>query len=93
MRLLLKISALMLFVASSAYAAPSQTAVLDVKNMTCTLCPVTVKKALLNVDGVEDAKIDFEHKTATVKFDAAKANTDAMTKATTNAGYPSTLHQ
>ena len=93
MRYLIKISVLMLLVASSAYAAPSQTAVLDVKNMTCSLCPVTVKKALLNVAGVEDAKIDFDHKTATVKFDSAKANTDALTKATTNAGYPSTLHQ
>jgi mercuric ion binding protein len=29
-------------------AAPQQTAVLDVQNMTCGLCRVTVKKSLVN---------------------------------------------
>jgi mercuric ion binding protein len=30
----------------AALAATAQTAVLDVQNMTCGLCPVTVKKSL-----------------------------------------------
>jgi mercuric ion transport protein len=49
-------------------AAPSQTAVLDVQNMSCGLCPVTVKKALEKVPGVSQAQIDFHKKTATVTF-------------------------
>jgi mercuric ion binding protein len=92
MRLIAKVLALTLLPVASAFAA-SQYAVLDVQNMTCFLCPVTVKKALQKVPGVEDAKVDFDHKTATVRFDPAKADTAALITATTDAGYPSTIHK
>ena len=75
------------------FAAPPQTVVLDVQNMTCELCPITVKSALGKVPGVADTKIDLATKTATVKFDPDKANVAALMKATTNAGYPSTPHK
>jgi len=39
-----------------------------------------------------DAKVDYDHKTAVVKYDPAKANSSALIKATTNAGFPSKLH-
>lgn len=74
-------------------AATPQTAVLDVQNMTCELCPVTVKKSLEKVPGVSQARIDFAKKTATVTFDAEKTNTTVLVKATTDAGYPSTVHK
>jgi mercuric ion binding protein len=74
-------------------AAPPQTAVLDVQNMTCTLCPVTVKKSLEKVPGVSQARVDFAKKTATVTFDADKTSTTTLTKATTDAGFPSTVHK
>ena len=74
-------------------AATPQTAVLDVQNMTCNLCPVTVKKSLEKVPGVSQTRIDFEKKTATVKFDADKTTAEALVKATTEAGYPSTVHK
>ncbi|SCK37378.1 mercuric ion binding protein [Variovorax sp. HW608] len=77
----------------AALAATPQTAVLDVKNMTCELCPVTVRKSLEKVPGVSQARIDFTRKTATVMFDADKTNTAALVKATTDAGYPSTVHK
>jgi mercuric ion binding protein len=73
-------------------AAEPQTVVLDVQNMTCELCPITVKKALDKVPGVAATKIDLAKKTATVKFDPERANVAALVKATTNAGYPSTAH-
>ncbi|TAN53680.1 MAG: mercury resistance system periplasmic binding protein MerP [Methylococcaceae bacterium] len=73
-------------------AGPLQTIVLDVQNMTCQLCPLTVRKALQKVPGVAEVSVDFAHKTATVAFDPDKADTSALVKATTNAGYPSTLH-
>jgi mercuric ion binding protein len=76
----------------SVLAADPQTVVLDVQNMTCELCPITVKKALDKVPGVAATKIDLAKKTATVKFDPAQANVAALVKATTNAGYPSTAH-
>lgn len=74
-------------------AATPQTAVLDVQNMTCELCPLTVKKSLEKVSGVSQARIDFAKKTATVMFDADKTDTAALVKATTDAGYPSTVHK
>jgi mercuric ion binding protein len=73
-------------------AADPQTVVLDVQNMTCELCPITVKKALDKVPGVAMAKIDIAKKTATVKFDADQTNVAVLVSATTNAGYPSTIH-
>jgi mercuric ion binding protein len=93
MRFITKLALLALLPVSSAFAAEPQTAVLDVQNMTCSLCPVTVKKAIQKVPGVEDAKVDFEHKTATVRFDPAKTDAAALVKATTDAGYPATVHK
>jgi periplasmic mercuric ion binding protein len=83
---------LLLGVPMSAFAGTPQTAVLDVQNMTCSMCSITVHKALEKVPGVIDAKVDYDHKTATVKYDAAKTNPDALMKATTDAGFPSTVH-
>ena len=77
----------------TALAANPQTVVLDVKNMTCELCPITVKSALGKVPGVADTKIDMATMTATVKFDPDKANVAALVKATTNAGFPSAPHK
>ena len=76
----------------SVVAADPQTVVLDVQNMTCELCPITVKKALGKVPGVAATKIDLAKKTATVKFDPDRANVAALVKATTDAGYLSTTH-
>ena len=76
----------------SALAATPQTAVLDVQNMTCSMCSITIHKALEKVPGVIEATVDYDHKTATVKYDADKTNPSALVKATTNAGFPSTLH-
>jgi mercuric ion binding protein len=77
----------------AALAAPPQAAVLDVQNMTCGLCPVTIKKALERVPGVSQARIDFDKKTATVTFDADKTNAAVLVKATTDAGFPSTVRK
>ena len=68
-----------------------KTVTLKVENMTCSACPLTVRKALEKVSGVAKAKIDFETKTATVVFDPAKTGVEALTRATTEAGYPSAL--
>ena len=70
-----------------------QTVTLDVRNMSCAVCPITVKKALQRVPGVTDAKVDFDKKTASVSFDPDKANLAALTKATTDAGYPSSVQK
>lgn len=76
-----------------AQAAPPRTVVLDVQNMTCGLCPVTVRKSLEKLPGVSQAQIDFTARTATVVFDADKTNPAALTKATTDAGFPSAIRK
>lgn len=80
-----------LLLAGSACAANPQSITLDVQNMSCRACPITVRKALEKVPGVTDAKIDFDRKTATVRYDQDKVNSDELTRATTDAGYPSTV--
>lgn len=72
-------------------AEPVRTVTLAVKGMFCGLCSPTVKKALSKVPGVIEAKVDFETQTAIVTFDSAKTDIAALTKATTNAGFPSTV--
>ncbi len=74
-------------------AAQPQTVVLDVQNMSCEVCPITVRKALDKVPGVAAIKVDFDKKTATVKFDPDRANVAELVKATTDAGYPSSAHK
>src|SRR6266852_6157645 len=73
---------------ASAWASP-QTVTLNVSGMTCAACPITVKKALEKVEGVSKVEVRFEKKQVLVTFDDAKTNTDALVKATTNAGFPS----
>ena len=74
-------------------AGTPQTVTLDVKNMTCDLCPVSVRKSLEHVSGVAEAKVDFGQKTAIVKFDPDRATVAALVKATTDAGFPSAVHK
>ncbi len=84
---------LALFLSGSAIAATPETVTLNVQNMTCATCPITVKKALEKVIGVSEVKIDFEHKTATVVLDNDKANSASLVKATTDAGFPSSVRK
>jgi mercuric ion binding protein len=74
------------------FAGTLQIVTLDVQNMTCAVCPITVKKALERVPGVTDAKVDFDKKTARVSFDPDKASPAALTQATADVGYPSSVH-
>lgn len=76
--------------AEPALAAP-KTVTLDVPGMTCAACPITVKTALTKVEGVAKAEVSFEKKEAVVTFDDAKTKVEALTEATKNAGYPSTV--
>lgn len=79
--------------AVAAETGATKTVTLAVENMTCAVCPITVRKALEKVPGVAKVKVDFDTKTATVTFDPAKAKIEDLTRATTEAGYPSVPKQ
>jgi len=78
---------------SAVSAADAAHVVLEIENMTCAACPITVKKALGKVPGVSQVTVDYEHRTASVTFDPAKTTTAELSKATANAGYPSTVRK
>ena len=71
--------------------AAAQTTTFAIENMTCALCPVTVKKAMESVAGVESVSVNFDAKTATVIFDPSVTSADAIAAASTNAGYPASI--
>lgn len=70
-----------------------KTVTLNVQKMNCPMCKITIRKALESVDGVKEAKVDYDTKTVSVTFDTSLTNIDVLTEATTNVGYPSTLKQ
>lgn len=76
---------------SQSLFAAEKIVTLDVKNMTCAMCPITVKKSLEKVDGVSAVKMSYDDKTALVTFDDATTNDKILTEATTHAGYPSSV--
>jgi len=75
--------------ASSAAFAADKTITLAVKNMYCAACPHTVKASLQAVPGVKAVTVSYEDKTAMVTYDDTRTDVNALTAATTNAGYPS----
>lgn len=86
---------LVLFALSAIFTSPvwatTKTVTLAVPGMNCAVCPVTVKKALTMVDGVFKADVSLDKRAATVTFDDARTNSQALIQATTDAGYPSQL--
>ena len=90
MRTLFSVATAVLLLASPLWAAP-KTVTLAVPGMTCATCPITVKKALTKVTGVAKVDVTLNKLQAVVTFDDAKTTVAALTKATTDAGYPSTV--
>jgi mercuric ion binding protein len=84
------LAALLAVISNPAFAA-QQTITLAVPGMSCAACPITVKKALTRVDGVTRAEVDYDNRQAVVSFDDARTDVEKLTRATADAGYPSTL--
>ena len=49
--------------------------------ISCAPCPITVKKALGKVPGVANTDVNLDKREATVTFDDARANVEALTRA------------
>lgn len=69
--------------------AAEQTVSMSVERMTCALCPLTIRKAMERVDGVQHVDVDYDTKTATVTFDDTKTTAADIAQASTDVGYPS----
>ncbi|MEP0315939.1 mercury resistance system periplasmic binding protein MerP [Hyphomonas sp.] len=81
---------LALLASASAFAA-EKTVKLAVPGMYCASCPFIVKTSISAVDGVLAVETTLEDRTAVVTFDDAVTSLDAITQATANAGYESSL--
>jgi mercuric ion binding protein len=81
--------------AFAALAVPAwsaqQTVTLSIPTMNCAACPITVRKALTRLEGVVSVKSDLDKRQTTVVFDDARVNLAAITQATKEAGFPSTV--
>lgn len=82
---------LALLAAVPALAADPKSATLDVPSMFCSLCQISVRKALERVPGVIEAKADNNLKRAEVKYDPQQVSADGLAAALTKAGFPATV--
>lgn len=73
--------------AAQSVAADAEMTTFAIENMTCALCPLTVRKAIEGVEGVQSVTVDFDAKTATVVFDPAVTTLDVIAASSTDAGY------
>lgn len=74
-----------------AAAGEPKRVVLDVPSMNCSLCPLTVRKALERVPGVIEARATYEPKRAEVTYDPDRVTPDQLAKTVGEAGYPATV--
>lgn len=80
---------LLLFLAQPVIAA-ERSAIFSIANMSCALCPITVKSAISQVPGVIAVEVDADLARATVSYEDTQATSAAIAAASTNAGYPAT---
>lgn len=90
-----KLFAAMIFAAavmsSTTVLAAEQTIKLSVPGMTCASCPFIIKKAISEIKGVKLVEATLEDRTATVTFDDTVVSIKAITQATMNVGYESSV--
>ena len=89
MKKLIILTWLLLFSISTSAELKSVT--LAVPGMDCPVCPVTVRKALERVEGVHEIIVEYETRTVVVAYDDTRVVLPALTQATTDAGFPSTV--
>jgi mercuric ion binding protein len=73
--------------------AAERTITMNVENMTCAACPITVRTAMEAVPGVRGVKVDLESKTAVVVFDDTQATPDISAEASRLAGFPARIRE
>ncbi|SEH75056.1 Cu+-exporting ATPase [Paenimyroides aquimaris] len=58
-----------------------QKATFQIEGMSCAIgCAKVIEGKLAKMEGIQNAKVDFDSKTATLEFDNAKQNTESIKK-------------
>ncbi len=61
--------------------------VLHVEGMHCAMCSARMQKAFSDAEGVREAEVDLEKKSARVVYDAGKLTEEDLKKIVKNTGY------
>ena len=91
LKLLISMVFISMLILSTNALATNQVVKLSIENMTCKMCDITVRKAIEKVDGVTEATVDYETKTAQVTFNPEKTTAMKIEESSTMAGYPAKL--
>lgn len=67
----------------AATSASEKLTTLHIDGMTCGACATAVKQVLKNVDGVKEARVSYEDKSAVVTYDAAQVTPERIAHAVT----------
>ena len=66
---------------------PMQTAQIKVQGMTCGGCVASVKRALQQIEGVENVEVSLADAQARVQYDPARVNESQLRSAIEDAGF------
>ncbi len=66
---------------------------LKTKGMHCVSCESRIKEAVLSINGVKNAKVDYTREKATIEFDPTKTDIGNIVKTIKNAGYEAEINQ
>ncbi len=64
-----------------------ETTTIPVKGMTCMGCVASVQRVLGGIKGITKADVSLEQAQASITYDPAQANLQAIKTAITDAGY------
>jgi copper chaperone len=64
-----------------------ETAIMNIKGMTCSGCVNSVKRVLQDIEGVAAVEVSLDKAQATVQYDACAANPAQFRAAIEDAGY------
>lgn len=84
------VSAIDVPTSQGASSSVPQEARFEISGMTCASCVRRVERALTKVEGVADANVNLATERATVRFDPALVQPEALAAAITKAGYGAT---
>lgn len=63
-----------IFILPLSISARDQYVEIEIKGMTCPLCPLAIKKSILDVKGVKDVNVSLREEKAWLRVDEAVSN-------------------
>lgn len=78
-------------IAGMAAQAAERTITLSIPAMDCASCPYIIKQTIGRLDGVRAVEATLADRIATVTFDDAITDVEAITRATLDVGYEAVL--